>query len=736
MGKRIGNIYMDDPMERLLNTVQVITQLQSSLNDSRQTHEAIKENKLTNIHTRWTNLAETVDFQDLDSLNSMRDTLVGQKESYVAENPYYADEIETLWSGLNNSLTKGIQVHTKFDNAYASVENTMKNMEPILQDIISKHGGVIPVDQQEMYLQEVRDSFESLSKNTALLKSYSNRLPEKYTDIYDNLNVANWMQGTLLTQFEEVLDDTEIELIQNGLNGTMNYNELSTKWKMHQGDSLALWRDNKHKYESSIDQRLEDWEILEDFKNRYYIGEGAGGLNTLSTAGEGGEWTPPFPTGGAGGGPSPEEVYIYGPNNKSVYKWNFASNNHSLAETEEAKGEKTIIEQIEAEQNRIKGDILAKDARYFDLQQNVAGISSPMRYNERFEELDGMWPWETTTPGAGGFQTTWTPESGDSWKALTADEKRQYRDLGYDMDTEDWYRTTFDAGNLPAINASTSLTPDLASKIFSAMDPGVQKDWQNSKDSYDVFADLDPIIEYPQGSGNTYKMKEIYDIVIGGEEPTKQKPTQQLTDYLYDGYGDVDKGKINTYFNALNPQTREAHDNSVEKYWESIDDKQRSRILKRNVSSTVRNMNPKIIGPGQFDDYMNWLETDQDKLALKDTSGKVNRGDGKGFQPKKKIWYSDKIYGLLNEVYPDESGFGGSHGYYRTVKSLIEQYYNTDVERNGKTLTRGLAKRDLAKEKLKIIFGGDYTGQFAQTWRPDGWDYEKYGEEKLRKFNE
>lgn len=755
MARRYGNITMDDPMERLLNTVQVLTQLQGTLNSSRESYERIKENKLTNVHERWVDLASTVDFQDLDSINDMRNTLMSQKESYLSQMPQYNDEIETLWSGINDGLTKGIQIHTKFDNAYASIEKTMEDMEPILSEIVNKYGGVIPVDEQEHYIQTVRDTFEKLSKNTALLKGYSNQLPEKYTDIYDNINVANWMQGTLLTQFEEVLDDTEIQLIQNGLNGTMGYNELSSKWKLHQGDNLALWRDNKHKYEGAIDGYLEDWEILEDFKNRYYdMNTNPNALNTMSTAGQGGEYTPPFPGGAPGGKHSPEEVFIYGPDNKTVYKWTFASNNWSGNPDydPDTQTELTVIEQIEAVQNKIKGHILAKDARYFDLQTNV--MSKPLHYNERFEEYNGVWPWESLSPGSGGFQGTWTDESLNAWNALTPAIKKQYRDLGYDMDTEDWFRTTFDSGtgggaSLPSLTPAQQtglppLTSDLASEIYETFDAGVKDAWTNLSWD-DIAGGLEPELEYPAGSGNIYKHKDIYDIVIGGNKPST-KPTQQptKTDYLYNAHNQKDQEKINTYYNALNPKDR-TH-NTVEEYYENLNDKQRSKILKRNVNSTIRIANQSTIAPKEFPDFVNWLYEEPGKNDewdgpnfINQKNAKVNRGDGKGLVPKKKIWYTDKINNTLTTLYPDKGGWG-AHGYFRQVKQLFNLYHNTAAEHKGKKLIKGERTIALAEAKLQIIFEGrferEFGGTFPQTWRPDGWDYKYYEEEHLKKYNQ
>ena len=281
MARQYGKMTLDDPMERLLNTVQVMAQFQNTLTNAREAKERTDIRRMESIQTGWTAMFENIDWQDVDpnspsSIINTQGRISAQANQYMSQYPSIHEDINASYQILNSSISKGLKHHQDFDVAHNKVQDILINAEPLLTEFYNEQlkypGGLMPYDEKEKFKVRTREVTKDLVSSIAKIDGFKTTLPNKYSSVYDDLMVASSATGVMLSQFGEFLDEDEKALLTRAYKGEIKYNEFESAWKDFQGNELNHWNNNKGIFHTFFEDNLHEWEYRNDFLTRWEDG--------------------------------------------------------------------------------------------------------------------------------------------------------------------------------------------------------------------------------------------------------------------------------------------------------------------------------------------------------------------------------------------------------------------------------------------------------------------------------
>tara|TARA_X000001388_G_scaffold57244_1_gene42521 strand:- start:6501 stop:8843 length:2343 start_codon:yes stop_codon:yes gene_type:complete len=372
----------EDPMDRLLKTIQVASQAQGVMNQATLQRDRREAIQLETAQKLMTNQVLRMDAQNPVSIQETKNALLEFKNKFTKENPRLADDIDVFYGTAYNTEIKPIEdTHNRFnqikDRLYLSLENINKNVQSLPNNTI------IASDEMK-FKNELGDLFGVLNdykSNQAMFKQY---LPDLNTGLYSDVVAANNLSTTLPKELKGLFDDVEQDLIVSLGKGEISleyYNAARSKYftasqgqvnskiiPRISGEINSLWKD--YQAPTAFKQAIASGKVplqndaIENQKNYYDETQG---------------------------------IYYYNGQQLNLGKFEDKTYNEDDPDTwlaaAKVNAEKTLQNVY---LNDIKDKIIEKDALYKEYIQSATG--EPSSYATQLIDSQ-KWPWQKGTSG-------------------------------------------------------------------------------------------------------------------------------------------------------------------------------------------------------------------------------------------------------------------------------------------------------------------------------------------------
>ena len=247
----------EDPMDRLLKTIQVASQAQGVMNQATLQRDRREAIQLETAQKLMTNQVLRMDAQNPVSIQETKNALLEFKNRFTKENPRLADDIDVFYGTAYNTEIKPIEdTHNRFnqikDRLYLSLENINKNVQSLPNNTI------IASDEMK-FKNELGDLFGVLNDYKSNQAMFNQYLPDLNTGLYSDVVAANNLSTTLPKELKGLFDDFEQDLIVSLGKGEISleyYNAAKSKYfnasqgqvnskiiPRISGEINALWKD-------------------------------------------------------------------------------------------------------------------------------------------------------------------------------------------------------------------------------------------------------------------------------------------------------------------------------------------------------------------------------------------------------------------------------------------------------------------------------------------------------------
>ena len=372
----------EDPMDRLLKTIQVASQAQGVMNQATLQRDRREAIQLETAQKLMTNQVLRMDAQNPVSIQETKNALLEFKNRFTKENPRLADDIDVFYGTAYNTEIKPIEdTHNRFnqikDRLYLSLENINKNVQSLPNNTI------IASDEMK-FKNELGDLFGVLNDYKSNQAMFNQYLPDLNTGLYSDVVAANNLSTTLPKELKGLFDDFEQDLIVGlgkGEYSLEHYNAAKNKYfnasqgqvnskiiPRISGEINSLWKD--YQAPTAFKQAIASGKVplqdesIENQKNYYDETQG---------------------------------IYYYNGQQLNLGKFEDKTYNEDDPDTwlaaAKINAEKTLQNVY---LNDIKDKITEKDALYKEYIQSATG--EPSSYATQLTDSQ-KWPWQEGTSG-------------------------------------------------------------------------------------------------------------------------------------------------------------------------------------------------------------------------------------------------------------------------------------------------------------------------------------------------
>ena len=208
-----------DPMDRLLETIQVASQAQGVMNQAtlqRDRRQAVKEES---FQTMMLNTLSSMDKSNISSVNGAEESLKKMKNNFIAENPGMTDKIDTIYgTALSTTINPIKEIHTNFNRDKELILNQIENLDNRILSVNEK----VALDGSS---SQFKEDFQTLSKSINRYKSrlgeYNSIMPDLAFEMSENVLNATNVLTSLPKSLIGIFDDVEQSYYSDLLNGRM-----------------------------------------------------------------------------------------------------------------------------------------------------------------------------------------------------------------------------------------------------------------------------------------------------------------------------------------------------------------------------------------------------------------------------------------------------------------------------------------------------------------------------------
>ena len=209
----------EDPMDRLLKTIQVASQAQGVMNQAplqRDSRQAVKEES---FQTMMLNTLSSMDKSNISSVNGAEESLKKMKNNFIAENPGMTDKIDTIYgTALSTTINPIKEIHTNFNRDKELILNQIENLDNRILSVNEK----VALDGSS---SQFKEDFQTLSKSINRYKSrlgeYNSIMPDLAFEMSENVLNATNVLTSLPKSLIGIFDDVEQSYYSDLLNGRM-----------------------------------------------------------------------------------------------------------------------------------------------------------------------------------------------------------------------------------------------------------------------------------------------------------------------------------------------------------------------------------------------------------------------------------------------------------------------------------------------------------------------------------
>ena len=174
-----------DPMDRLMDTLRVASQVQNVVNQAqlqRDKREAIKEESFQTI---MLNSLSGVDNSNIASVSAAENSLKGIRDRFVEENPGLIDKADAFYGTiLSTQINPVKQTHLEFNKFQNEI---MSKMESLDNKIIDLPDEVILDGTTDLFKDDFQSLAKTISRYNLKAGEFNSVMPEANLELGENV---------------------------------------------------------------------------------------------------------------------------------------------------------------------------------------------------------------------------------------------------------------------------------------------------------------------------------------------------------------------------------------------------------------------------------------------------------------------------------------------------------------------------------------------------------------------
>tara|TARA_R100001463_G_scaffold25272_2_gene59992 strand:+ start:3970 stop:6123 length:2154 start_codon:yes stop_codon:yes gene_type:complete len=221
----------EDPMDRLLKTIQVASQAQGVINQATLQRDRREAIQLDNVKSLMTNAVNTIDYSDSASVSEGENQLNIMAQQYIQKYPELTADIEGISTTF---IAQNIKPKKDLHNNFARDKKALDNaLETIDNEILSLDDELILNVENNVF----KDDFVKLGKILANYKlnssNYQSIMPEQNTELAMDVARTEALMETLPDIATGIFDAREKQLVSDFINGRTDANLFDQAMKQY-----------------------------------------------------------------------------------------------------------------------------------------------------------------------------------------------------------------------------------------------------------------------------------------------------------------------------------------------------------------------------------------------------------------------------------------------------------------------------------------------------------------------
>ena len=225
----------EDPMDRLLKTIQVASQAQGVMNQAtlqRDRRQAVKEES---FQTMMLNTLSSMDKSNISSVDGAEESLKKMRNNFIAENPGMTDKIDTIYgTALSTTINPIKEIHTNFNRDKQLILNQIENLDNRILSIDEK---VALNGSSSEFKQDFQTLSKSINRYKTNLGEYNSIMPDLAFEMSENVLNATSVLNSLPKNLIGIFDSTEKKLYSDLLNGQLTESMFDAELKNYYAQS-------------------------------------------------------------------------------------------------------------------------------------------------------------------------------------------------------------------------------------------------------------------------------------------------------------------------------------------------------------------------------------------------------------------------------------------------------------------------------------------------------------------
>ena len=226
-----------DPMERLMDTLRVASQVQNVVNQAqlqRDKREAIKEES---FQTTMLNSLSGVDKSNIASVSAAENSLKSIRDRFVEENPGLIDKADAFYGTiLSTQINPVKQTHLEFNKFQNEI---MSKMESLDSKIIDLPDEVILDGTTDLFKDDFQSLAKTISRYNLKAGEFNSVMPDANLELGENVlnakSVLRKLPSMLVGKFDAVEQKLYSDLLNNQISESIFDAQLSNHYNKTTG---------------------------------------------------------------------------------------------------------------------------------------------------------------------------------------------------------------------------------------------------------------------------------------------------------------------------------------------------------------------------------------------------------------------------------------------------------------------------------------------------------------------
>jgi len=209
----------EDPMDRLLKTIQVASQAQGVINQATLQRDRRQAIQLESAQTLMANTLSNVEKSDYGSLNSAEQNLNNIRDNFKKKYPEMSDRIESFHGTSLNEIKTFKRTHEKFNRIKDSYNRQLEKFSGKILDLDNEF---IYETGSDMFKEDYSDLISTISTFNANASDFRNVLGSDFDDLFLEMSSSSEVLGQMPQLLPGEFNDAEQSFVVEALTGAID----------------------------------------------------------------------------------------------------------------------------------------------------------------------------------------------------------------------------------------------------------------------------------------------------------------------------------------------------------------------------------------------------------------------------------------------------------------------------------------------------------------------------------